>query len=51
MPLSAAAMMKTRLDNILMPTELTAVKDEQFINEAMRSACGYLQVVMPDHDE
>jgi AcrR family transcriptional regulator len=46
-----AAMMKTRLDNILMPTELTAIKDEQFINEAMRSTCGYLQVAMPDHDE
>jgi AcrR family transcriptional regulator len=43
-----AAMMKTRLDNILMPTELAGISDEQFISEAMRSACAYLQVPTPD---
>ena len=43
-----AAMMKTRLDNILMPTELSSTSDEQFINEVMRSACSYLQVALPD---
>lgn len=46
-----AAMMKTRLDNILMPTELSVVTDEQFISETMRSACTYLQVPMPNLDQ
>ncbi len=42
-----SAMMKTRLDNILMPTELSEIADEQFISETMRSACTYLQVPLP----
>lgn len=46
-----AAMMKTRLDNILMPTELSAISDDQFIDETLRSACGYLQVPMPKRDD
>lgn len=46
-----AAMMKTRLDSILMPTELAAVTDELFIDQAMRSACGYLQVPLPKNQD
>ena len=46
-----ASMMKTRLDNILMPTELSSATDEQFISETMRSTCAYLQVALPNLDD
>ena len=45
------SMMKTRLDNILMPTELSSTADEQFIAETMRSVCTYLQVAMPNLED
>ena len=45
------SMMKTRLDNILMPTELSGTPDEQFIVETMRSVCTYLQVSMPNLED
>lgn len=42
-----ASMLRTRLDETLMPTRLAARSDEAFVAEALRSACGYLQVTPP----
>jgi AcrR family transcriptional regulator len=41
------SMLKTRLDEILLPTQLAARSDEEFVREALRSACAYLQVEPP----
>ena len=39
-----AAMYKTRLDPLLMPTELAEIADESFVEELLVSVCRYLQV-------
>ena len=41
------SMLKTRLDEILMPTQLANRSDDEFVREALRSACAYLQVEPP----
>ena len=38
------AMLRTRLDERLMPTTLAHRPDEEFVREALRSACAYLRV-------
>lgn len=43
------AMLKTRLDYILMPTELGDESDEAFVAESLLSACAYLRVELPGH--
>jgi hypothetical protein len=40
-------MLRTRLDEILMPTQLANRSDGEFMREALRSACAYLQVEPP----
>lgn len=42
------SMLKTRLDEVLMPTQLATRADEVFVREALHSACAYLQVVPPE---
>lgn len=37
------SMLRTRLDETLMPTQLANRADEDFVREALRSACAYLQ--------
>jgi AcrR family transcriptional regulator len=41
------SMLRTRLDEILMPTQLATRSDEEFAREALRSVCAYLQVEPP----
>jgi len=41
------SMLRTRLDETLMPTQLANRSDEDFVREALRSACAYLQVAPP----
>jgi len=41
------SMLRTRLDEIVMPTLLTNRSDETFIHEAMNSAVAYLQLPTP----
>jgi len=41
------SMLRTRLDETLMPTQLATRSDEEFVREALRSACAYLQVEPP----
>jgi AcrR family transcriptional regulator len=42
-----ASMLQTRLDEMLLPTRLANRSDEEFVREALRSACAYLQVEPP----
>ena len=42
------SMLRTRLDETLMPTQLANRSDEDFVREAPRSACAYLQVEPPE---
>jgi len=41
------SMIQTRLDELLLPTQLANRSDEEFVREALRSACAYLQVELP----
>lgn len=41
------AMFRVRLSGDSLPTRMGDQTDEQFMNEALRSACGYLQVDLP----
>jgi AcrR family transcriptional regulator len=41
------SMLKTRLDAALMAPQLATRSDEEFVREALRSACAYLQVELP----
>lgn len=41
------SMIQTRLDETLLPTQLANRSDEEFVREALRSACTYLQVEPP----
>jgi AcrR family transcriptional regulator len=41
------SMLRTRLDEILMPTQLANRPDDEFLREVLRSACAYLQVEPP----
>jgi AcrR family transcriptional regulator len=45
------SMLHTRLEEGAMPTRLAGRRDETFVREALRSACGYLQVTLPDEDK
>lgn len=46
------SMLRTRLNELLMPTRLAQRSDDAFVREALRSACAYLQVAAPgDLDE
>ncbi len=38
------AMLRTRLDELLLPTQLAQRPDEVFVEEALRSACAYLRL-------
>jgi AcrR family transcriptional regulator len=38
------SMLRTRLDEILMPTQLANRSDDAFVREALRSACAYLEL-------
>jgi AcrR family transcriptional regulator len=42
------AMIRTRLDETLMPALLTNRSDEEFIQETLRSCCTYLHMPMPE---
>lgn len=39
-----ASMIKTRLDDSLVPTELASLSDRRFVGQALRSASAYLQL-------
>ena len=41
------SMLQTRLDEMLLPKQLANRSDEEFVREALRSACAYLQVDPP----
>jgi AcrR family transcriptional regulator len=41
------SMLKTRLDEVLLSTQLATRSDEEFLVEALRSVCAYLQVEPP----
>lgn len=41
------SMLQTRLDEMLLPTQLANRSDEDFAREALRSACAYLEVEPP----
>ena len=41
------SMLETRLDELLMPTQLANRSDQEFVREALRSACAYLKVEAP----
>jgi AcrR family transcriptional regulator len=41
------SMLQTRLNEFLLPTQLVNRSDEEFVREALRSACAYLQVEPP----
>ncbi|MEM7018818.1 MAG: TetR/AcrR family transcriptional regulator [Pseudomonadota bacterium] len=41
------SMIKTRLDELILPTQLAKSSDAEFIRESLRSVCGYLQVKRP----
>jgi hypothetical protein len=41
------SMLQTRLNELLLPTQLANRSDEEFVREALRSACAYLQVDPP----
>jgi AcrR family transcriptional regulator len=41
------SMIQTRLDGMLLPTQLANRSDEEFAREALRSACAYLHVEPP----
>jgi AcrR family transcriptional regulator len=45
------SMLRTRLDETLMPTLLAGRSDEEFVREALRSACAYLGTAMPSELE
>jgi AcrR family transcriptional regulator len=42
-----ASMLRTRLDETLAPTQFANRSDEEFVREALRSACAYLQLPVP----
>lgn len=42
------AMLRARIDRVVTGTQLTRRSDKVFAAEALRSACGYLQVAAPD---
>lgn len=41
------SMLRTRLDEILLASRLAARSDDDFIREALRSVCTYLQTAVP----
>jgi AcrR family transcriptional regulator len=43
-----ASTLKTRLDASLMPTQLASRSDEEFVCEALRAACAYLQLELTE---
>jgi AcrR family transcriptional regulator len=43
------SMLQTRLDETLLPTRLANRSDEEFVQEALRSACAYLGVEPPEN--
>jgi AcrR family transcriptional regulator len=45
------SMLQTRLDDTMLPTQLAGRSDEQFVREALRSACAYLRVPPPANPE
>lgn len=45
------SMLHTRLEPGAMPTRLASRRDETFVREALRSACGYLRVAAPEEEE
>ena len=42
-----SSMLKTRLDELLLPTQLANRSEAAFVREALRSACAYLEVERP----
>jgi AcrR family transcriptional regulator len=45
------SMLQTRLDELVLPTQLASRSDEVFVREALRSACAYLEVEGPAEPE
>ncbi len=41
------SMLKTRLDGVLLQSRLQTRSDEEFVREALRSVCAYLQIAVP----